>query len=132
MSTGAPRGLADQAADRLNAALRAHTERFLTVAQPGGSDFFEDNGLLYLSPDDVEKLTNQLAANEPLLGSLAQDPNLRGVLSMLGEALKHVGEDGIPSQRIGTVLGALDNTVRGVDARRYTPLPWQSLLGNRY
>lgn len=123
-------GLADQGADRLNTALQAHPERFLEVAQPGGGDFFEDNGLLYLSPDEIEKLTNQLAASEPLLGSLSRDPNLRGVLSLLGEALQHAGEEGIPLQRVGTVLDALDKTVRGVDAGRYTPLAWQSLLGN--
>lgn len=56
-------GLADQAADRLNAALRVHKESVLTVAKPGGGDFFEHDGLLYLSLGETKKVTHQLVAS---------------------------------------------------------------------
>lgn len=122
-------GLASRAADRLTHALRTRTDRFIAVDHPGGGDFFQDNGLLYLSPNELQELVNQLIASEPLLGSLSQDPNLRGVLSLLGEGLARAGEEGLPAQRVQPVLDALTNTVQGVNAGRYTPLAWQSLLG---
>lgn len=122
-------GLTSRAAGRLSDALRTHTDRFVAVDQPGGGDFFQNNGLLYLSPKELQDLVNQLIASEPLLGSLSQDPNLRGVLSLLGEALLHAGDEGLPLKRIEPVLDALTSTVGGVSAGRYMPLPWQSLLG---
>ena len=55
---GATPELADDGAARLAQALRQRPELFHNVRQPDGGRFFERNGLLLLSPDDVEQVTD--------------------------------------------------------------------------
>src|SRR5262249_18888328 len=44
--------LVERATARLAGALRAHSDRFLEVSQPGTGSFFERNGLLFLPRDE--------------------------------------------------------------------------------
>ena len=72
--------LVEQATNRLAAALAAHPERFRAVSRPGSGSFFEQNGLLYLSGDAVRQATDGLIRADPVIGTLAGDPSLRGAL----------------------------------------------------
>ncbi len=56
---------ADAAASELAAALSKHPDRFKSVSQPEGGDFFEHNGLLYLSTEKVGQTTQQLVTGAP-------------------------------------------------------------------
>src|SRR6201987_2540047 len=76
----------EQAADKLVQALKARPEQFQAVSQPGGGEFFARNGLLFLPHDDVAKATKGITRADPLIGTLASDPRLRGVLDALGLA----------------------------------------------
>ena len=86
VSAPTPEG-ADQAAARLAQALAARPDRFRAVSQPGSDDFFERNGLLFLTLDDVKRLSEGLIRADPLLGTLAADPSLRGALDALSLTL---------------------------------------------
>ena len=82
--------LADIAATRLTDALKAKPRLFKTVQQPQGGPFFERNGLLLQSLAEVRATTEGLVRAQPLLGSLAADPSLRGVLGALSGSLQGV------------------------------------------
>jgi len=58
---------------------------------PGGGDFFEENGLLYLSVDELETLTDNLAEVQPFLGLLSQDLSLQNFFNILGEFVDESG-----------------------------------------
>ena len=58
--------------------------------EPLGGEFFTRNGLLFLSVKEVQDVADQLIAAQPLLGSLAADPNLRGLFSAISLALQGV------------------------------------------
>lgn len=75
------------AANALTAALQKETQDFVSVAQPGGGTFFERNGLLFLSLDEVRSTTAQLVKARPLLNSLAHDPSLAGLANLLTASL---------------------------------------------
>jgi len=59
---------------------------------PGVGPFFERNGLLYLDPNDLEDLADDLASVQPLLAEIARDPSVRGLFSLLSRAALSGGE----------------------------------------
>ena len=81
-----PEELAEQATTALTARLEQHPELFPVVYRPDGGVFFQRNGLLFLPTADVKHLTDQLIAAQPLLGPLAADPSLRGLMDVYAQA----------------------------------------------
>ena len=80
---GATPELAESATASLAKRLGGDPELFPRISRPDGGPFFARNGMLFLSQAAVEKTTRHLIAAQPLLGSLAADPSLRGVMDTL-------------------------------------------------
>ena len=59
--------------DKLAEHLKREKGVFKGVYAPGGGEFFEKNGLLYLSVKDLEALSENLASAQPLLGLISKD-----------------------------------------------------------
>jgi hopanoid biosynthesis associated RND transporter like protein HpnN len=78
---------ADAAASALTAALKSQPKEFVAVTQPAGGSFFEHNGLLFPSLDDVQSTTGQLVQSRPLINALAKDPSLTGLAGVLTTSL---------------------------------------------
>jgi hypothetical protein len=57
---------------------------FKSVKQLGGSPFFAQNGLLFLSTEQLTGITKSLTRSARLLRELVTDPSLRGVAGMPG------------------------------------------------
>lgn len=120
---------ADQAAEKLAAALSANTALFHSVQRPDALPLFHKSGLLYLSMDELIDVTTKLSQMQPLLGTLAADPSLRGLFVTLGLFADGIklgeikGEDvKAPIERFATAIhAALSDTP--------TDLDWQSLMG---
>src|ERR1700737_2287217 len=68
--------LADQAADKLAKSLPARSDVLQFVGRAGGGPFFERNALLFLSEQDVARITGELSHSAPLLQVLAPDSAL--------------------------------------------------------
>ena len=81
---------AGDVADTLAERIRLNREVVESVYQPGGGPFFAQHGLLYLDRDALWDLDERFAEAEPFLGTMAEDPSLRGLFTMLGRAF---GED---------------------------------------
>ena len=84
----------DQARDAavaLERRLAEHPELFLSVERPGGGTFFERQGLLYRSSEELEDLVDRLAELQPALAQLARDPTLHGLFDLLARS---VGPEG--------------------------------------
>src|SRR5262249_4704645 len=79
--------LTAQAQGELAQALAVHPDRFRTVSQPGGGAFFQKNGLLFLTTDEVARFTGDARQADPLIGALSEDPSLRGILSAMSMVL---------------------------------------------
>ncbi len=125
---GATPGIAADAAQRLAQHLRTGSGRFAEVYEPGGGAFFRRNGLLYLSLPQLRGVTRRLVDAEPLLGTLARDPSLRGLFDVLGRALDHAKALNPDTTVLGRVLTDLGRTVDGRLGGRFTPMPWSALL----
>src|SRR6266849_1812103 len=81
---------ADNAADALVNELSPRSDAIRTVSRPDGGEFFERNGILFLTLDEVRRNTAELISAQPFLGTLAADPTLRGVFRALSQSLEGV------------------------------------------
>ncbi|HEX4301216.1 MAG TPA: MMPL family transporter [Rhizomicrobium sp.] len=109
--------LAEAGTAALAAALSKQTKIFSVVRRPDGGDFFNKNGLLFLSEDEVKANTQQMIAAAPFLGPMAGDPSLRGIMSSLQTAMRGVEHGDAKLAQLQTPIhalgGALDTVVHG-------------------
>lgn len=80
----------EMAAEQIRQALQAKTDLFHTVKRPDANPYFQKNGLLLLSQDELAAATEQLIRAQPLLATLSTDPTLRGLFGMLSLLLDGV------------------------------------------
>ena len=113
--------------DKLAERLKRETGLFKGVYAPGGGEFFERNGLLYLSVKDLEALSENLASAQPLLGLISKDLTLRGLFSVIERI---VGEEGDMEQKAKLVpfFDRLAQTLDTSTSNRPRPLSWQELI----
>src|SRR5262249_6746258 len=81
---------ADDAADALVNGLASRPDVTGSAGRPDGGEFFERDGILLLSLDEVQRSTADLISAQPFLGTLAADPTLRGVFRTLSQSLEGV------------------------------------------
>jgi len=120
--------LADRAARELTDRMRAEPALFTYVRQPDGGPFFEQNGLLFLPTEEVEKVTQQLISAQPLLGSLTHDPSLRGLFEALALFVSQSAKEGAAIERLDATLAAIGDVVQGVLDGKPQSLSWQQMM----
>src|SRR6202041_3569355 len=74
---------AEQATNALEHELSKHSDLFHSVVQADSGEFFQHNGLLFEPLAEVKKSVDGLSRAKPLIGELAYDPTLRGVMKTL-------------------------------------------------
>jgi uncharacterized protein len=119
---------AEDATTSLAARLAPETALFRSVRQPDGGRFFQQNGLLFLSAQEVQTFADQLIAAQPLVGTLAADPSLRGVFDALDLAAQGAAQgEGVSSELDVAFAAVADASEAALNGRRQ-PLSWQNLL----
>ncbi len=118
--------LAQDASTALAAELKRDTNLFSFVYLPGGDSFFQKYGLMYLSPEELDDLADNLAQIQPFLGRLTQDQSLRGLFSMLTAGVNVImeGED----LDLTPVFDRINEAVEASNDQRYYALSWQELM----
>ena len=113
--------------DKLTERLKKTRGLFKEIYAPGSGDFFERNGLLYLSVKNLEDLSEKLASAQPLLGLLSKDLTLRGLFSVID---KIVNQEGDIEQKTKLVpfLDRLAQTIESSAANLPRPVSWQKLI----
>lgn len=119
---------AEDASKRLGAAL-AGQPLIRRVWRPEDEEFFKKNGLLYLDPSEVQKITATLIAQRDVLQPLAEDPTLRGLTTTLIDNMRQLGNSprGMQLYLAGVkrITDVLDKTLAGEPAK----LDWEKMLG---
>jgi len=119
--------LAADGADRLATALQGR-DHIQAVYGAETNRFFEKNGLLFLSTDELQTTTEQLIRAQPFLGTLAADPTLRGLAQALGFIPAGVKEGRISMKEFETPLKNLSSAIDGILQDRPTALSWTELM----
>jgi hopanoid biosynthesis associated RND transporter like protein HpnN len=118
-----------QAASELTARLRQQPELFRSVNFAEGSDLFARDGLLFLPPERVRALSEQLGSARPLINSLAHDPSLRGLANLLSVVLLTPLQTGqVHLADMASLLTRSADAVDGALAGRPAAFSWRALV----
>ncbi len=107
---------ADQALDAADVyyqSLLKESELFKSVYYPNELSIFKESALLFLDTDELQDLADNLATIQPFLGRLTQDQTLRGLFSMLEDAIdaREDGDDIDLNPLLIQINDAIDATV---------------------
>jgi uncharacterized protein len=123
--------LAEDAAVTLRDRLAAMPTLFKSLRIPDGGPFFQREGLLFLPTSAVQSLADQLIAAQPLIGTLAADPSLRGVFAAVDLLAQGAKAGAIAKNLVDPAFAAIADATEAAVAGRYAPLSWQALLSGR-
>jgi hopanoid biosynthesis associated RND transporter like protein HpnN len=121
---------AEEAAAEFSAALVSHKDMIESVYRPDGGAFYEKNGFLLMSQEELTKTTEQLVQQQGLLGPLAADPSLRGIMRVLGLGARGIKSGDAKLEDLERPMAQIDTTVRKVLAGEPARMSWQMLLSN--
>ncbi|HKF70565.1 MAG TPA: MMPL family transporter [Stellaceae bacterium] len=125
---GATPDQAEDAANALAEKLKLDKSLFWSVARPDGGEFFRKNGLLFLSKEEVQGFADQMVQAQPLIGTLAADPSLRGLFDALDLTAQGIERGEAKVDELDHPFAVFADTVEGSLAGKYHPLSWQTLL----
>ena len=102
-----------------------------TVSRPDGGEFFERNGILFLSLDEVQRTTADLISAQPFLGTMAADLTLRGVFRTLSQSLEGVRLGKAKLEGIKPALVAFADAFELLAKGKTPAFSWRMLVAGR-
>lgn len=118
---------ASRAATTLVAALEKRDALFESVSALSETPFFARSAFLYLSPNELTATTNKLTQAAPLIGALAADPNLRGLVQALTFGVAAVGPEG-SLDPLADTFDQASTTIEGVLAGNPIAFSWREMV----
>jgi hopanoid biosynthesis associated RND transporter like protein HpnN len=118
---------ADDAAAQLYKALQGKP-LIKRAWRPDEHEFFRDNGMLFLSKEEVQRNVGTLIAQKDVLQPLAEDPTLRGLSGALLVNLKQVGGSERGMATFASALDEISNAFEKVLAGEPARVSWEKLL----
>jgi hypothetical protein len=119
------------AANALAQTISKRSDLVRSVVQPDGGEFFERNGLLFLSAAEVKKTIDGLAQGQPLISELAGDPTLRGVVRALSFAANGVERGELKLDQLAWPLSLAEKSLSDVLSGKKATFSWQELAQGR-
>jgi len=119
------------ATERLSQALLKRPDVILSVRQPGAGEFFENNGLLYLSTEEVARVTQQLTSAQPLLVRLAANQSLGGLMEAIQLGIMGIRAGQLKIDDAVRPMNLLSEAVDNVLAKRPAVFSWRELLNGK-
>jgi uncharacterized protein len=120
--------LSEEGAARLAAALGGQSSVIRSVQRPDSGPFWAHEGLLFQPTGDVKKIVAQFLAVQPLLGSMASDPSLRGLANTLSLTMRGASSGQATTQQLGAPLRSLADALQDVNRGKPHFFSWQNLI----
>ncbi|HYZ34445.1 MAG TPA: MMPL family transporter, partial [Crenalkalicoccus sp.] len=128
---GATPGIADRAAAELAQTLRGNPGLFHRVERPDTLPFLRRSALLFLPLPEVRETTERIVMAQPLLGTLAADPSLRGLARTFDLVLQGVEQGESSLDMIEGPLDILADSAEAAIAGRTRFVDWATLFTGR-
>lgn len=122
---------ADRTAAALASTLAARPDLFRRIARPDALPFFERHAALYLPLAEVQALAERLVEAQPLLGTLAADPSLRGLAGLLRTAMEGVERGEATLEPLEAPLAAFADAAEAALERRVLEPDWALMVTGR-
>jgi hopanoid biosynthesis associated RND transporter like protein HpnN len=119
---------ATAAARDLQGALAGKPELFRSIGGALDSPFIHRNGLLFLATDQIRHLTGQLITAKPIIGGLASDPSLRGMVQVLSGLLGYAKQGFVSLDGMAPTLNLAADTLDGVAKGGPVQFSWKTLV----
>ncbi len=120
--------LSRDSADALATRLSTNHELFDEVYLPGGGTFFESNGLLYRSVDELDDFGDQMARMQPIIAELERDPGIANMASLITQGLEAARDEGIELSEWPDVLDRVGTATLAVFAEFPVAISWEEML----
>lgn len=114
------------ATERLAKRLTEDSTNFYDVYSPRVNDFSARNGLLYQSIPDLERITDSLAAAQPLITRITRDPALTAFADVLTDAVDELNKG--RSIELRPVLNGVNKTLEARLNGSPRALSWQTMF----
>jgi len=122
---------ADDAALALVNGLSSRSDVIRTISRLDGEAFFERNGILFLSVDEVRRETAELISAQPFLGTLAADPTLRGIFRTFSQSLEGVRLEKANLEDLRPGMAAVADALERVAEGKAPAFSWRTLITGR-
>jgi hopanoid biosynthesis associated RND transporter like protein HpnN len=122
---------AEDAAAALFARIQTRKDLFATARRADGGPYFEKYGLLFLPVDQVQKIADAVIEAQPFIGSLTQDPSLRGLFDVFSLAMDGIIQKAATVDRLEKPLSAISGTLSDALSGGRQAMSWQTLLLDR-
>jgi hopanoid biosynthesis associated RND transporter like protein HpnN len=123
--------LAGSAAKALTEKLSGDKKNFEAVTPLGSGEFFEKNGLLFLPPEEVGKVTGQLASAAPLIEIMAGDPSIRGLTGALETGLAGIKRGQVKLDNAERPFNLIAQTVENILSKGTATFSWRELVSDK-
>lgn len=121
---------AEAAQKRLYGELGVRSDLYTGLYAPGIGQFFEQNAFLLMDTEKLGRMTDDLAAAEPVLAAISEDPSLRGLFDVLSDAMDDAIDGDDPNEKLDQVLGEFTGIAKASAEGRSAPLSWQGIFLN--
>jgi hopanoid biosynthesis associated RND transporter like protein HpnN len=115
-------------AEALASRLAAQPDRFRDVFRPGSGTFFERNGLLFRSPEELEALGDQIAEFQPFLIALEREPTIATLTSLVQRGLERFDPAETDPATWTAVLDRISQATVAVYEEYPVAISWDDLL----
>jgi len=97
---------------------------------PESEDFFRKNKFLYLDSEKLQEVTDTLSQSQAMLGMLAQDPGVLGLLDLTNLILDENIDQNIESS--SSFVTSLTKSLNSFLSGAKSPMSWQNLLSSEH
>lgn len=119
---------AEAAQRRLYAGLSGQPDLYSNVFAPGLGDYFETNAFMLQDYEKLLQMSDDLAAAQPVLAAVSEDQSLRGLFSILNDAMDETLDGDPPNEKLPEVLADFTEIAKSSALGREAPLSWQSIF----
>lgn len=119
---------AEAAQRQLYAGLSGQKNLYSNVFAPGLGDYFETNAFLLQDYEKLLQMSDDLAAAQPVLAAVSEDQSLRGLFSILNDAMDETLDGDPPNQKLPEVLADFTGIAKSAAKGQEAPLSWQSIF----
>jgi uncharacterized protein len=107
--------------------LKGDSKNFLSLQQLGSGNFFEKNGLLFLTTPELAQLTDEFESAAPLIEIMAGDPSIRGLTGALETGLAGVRRGEVKLDSTAKPFNQIAQTVEDVLNNGSANFSWREL-----
>ncbi len=119
---------ARRAAEDILAGVLADPTVFENAYLPGGGDFFERNGLLYLDLDALDDFADRMARMQPLIAELDRDPRIGHMVEVVDDGLDTLDQSPSDVDQWARVFDRLGAAARDVSRPDASPISWEEIV----